>query len=95
MSLTNTNVKVYSYGAKEPLPLLGQLITSVSTCGNERTEATFQVVKGSSGCLLSYIKFGLAMPRKNPVSKSGKKRSDSETKGEGENLSSKEYDAAL
>lgn len=51
--LEPTNKKILPYGKQHPLPLLGKLTTDVSAHGRT-TEATFYVVQGNHGSLLSH-----------------------------------------
>ena len=52
-SLQPAHTKIYSYGSKTPLPLLGTLTASVKY-SNASTSAQLIVVKGKNGNLLSY-----------------------------------------
>ena len=54
LSLRPTVAKIYSYGGTSPLPVLGTVSTHVES-RTRITPATIYVIKGESGCLLSYI----------------------------------------
>ncbi|GAA6091502.1 uncharacterized protein LOC125138846 [Tachysurus ichikawai] len=51
--LEPTNKKILPYGKQQPLPLLGKLTTNILAHG-KTTEATFYVVEGDHGSLLSH-----------------------------------------
>lgn len=51
--LQPTNKKILPYGKQQPLPLLGKLTTNISA-HETTTEATFYVVEGDYGSLLSH-----------------------------------------
>ena len=51
--LRRTREKLYAYGSKSPLPLLGKFSTVVEA-NSKYVTATFYVVKGHSGSLLCY-----------------------------------------
>ena len=53
LSLRSTVTKIYSYGGTSPLPVLGTVSTHVES-RTSITPATIYVIKGESGCLLSY-----------------------------------------
>ena len=51
--LQNTNIRIYPYGSKRPIPLLGKLDTCV-TLNGLTTSVPFYVVNGNHQSLLSY-----------------------------------------
>jgi hypothetical protein len=53
LSLRHTSTKIYSYGGTSPLPVLGTFYTRVES-KTRTTPANIYVIKGESGCLLSY-----------------------------------------
>ncbi|XP_041460808.1 uncharacterized protein LOC121411963 [Lytechinus variegatus] len=52
LRLTPSRTRLYAYGSRSPLPLLGQFIAKVSTASSSTT-TRFVVVRGNSGCALS------------------------------------------
>nr|XP_054766865.1 uncharacterized protein LOC129274024 [Lytechinus pictus] len=52
LRLTPSRVRVYAYGSRSPLPLLGQFFERVSTASSSTT-TRFVMVRGNSGCALS------------------------------------------
>ncbi|XP_063955570.1 uncharacterized protein LOC135154188 [Lytechinus pictus] len=52
LRLTPSRMRLYAYGSRSPLPLLGQFLAKVSTASSSTT-TRFVVVRGNSGCALS------------------------------------------
>nr|XP_054774618.1 uncharacterized protein LOC129282782 [Lytechinus pictus] len=52
LRLTPSRMRLYAYGSRSPLPLLGQFFGRVSTASSSTT-TRFMVVQGNSGCALS------------------------------------------
>ena len=52
-NLVKSTAKIYPYGANKPLQVLGQLTATIAH-DSTSTTATFQVIKGSTKCLLSH-----------------------------------------
>ena len=70
IQLQPTRTKVFAYGAKQPLHLLGQFTAEIQ-CHSERTTSTFLVTKDDNTCLLSYntsIALGLLIININSIS---------------------------
>ena len=53
IQLVKSKEKIYAYGSTSPLPLLGKITTEANT-RKKITVATFLIVKGTHGSLLSY-----------------------------------------
>ena len=54
MTLERSCVKVYPYGCKSPLPILGKCVIEIcSNCTDKRTFATFHVIDAAISCILS------------------------------------------
>ena len=51
LPLATSTTKIFAYGSKQPLPLLGTFKATV-TANRQQTTAKFHVTKGSSGTLL-------------------------------------------
>ena len=70
IQLQPTRTKVFAYGAKQPLHLLGQFTAEIQ-CHSKRTTSTFLVTKDNNTCLLSYntsIALGLLNININSIS---------------------------
>ena len=52
-NLVKSTAKIYLYGANKPLQVLGQFTATIAR-DSTSTTATFQVIKGSTKCLLSH-----------------------------------------
>ena len=53
MTLERSCVKVYPYGCKSPLPILGKCVIEIcSNCTDKRTFATFHVIDAAISCIL-------------------------------------------
>ena len=52
-NLVKSTAKIYPYGANKPLQVLGQFTATIAH-DSASTTATFQVIKGSTKCLLSH-----------------------------------------
>ena len=52
LSLERSCVKVYPYGFKTPLPMLGKCVVDIcSNCTDKRTFATFYVMDNATSCI--------------------------------------------
>ena len=53
LNLERSCVKVYPYGCKTPLPILGKCVVDIcSNCTDKRTFATFHVIDAATSCIL-------------------------------------------
>ena len=53
LTLERSCVKVYPYGCKTPLPILGKCVVDIcSNCTDKRTFATFHVIDAATSCIL-------------------------------------------